>query len=539
MPDRASHLHLLRFAALAAAALFAVTLNLALRMPAAAQPGPGDPAAEPSPGNAEAQAADPGRIALAAPASPLAASPRIAWVEPANGVYRIRNAYNGACLVGSNYDGSDYAWVYAGADAGGDCLFYLCDRGNGWYTIQAMNASMGGAFLKAWESPTGPFGKPGTWWAMGDYAGNAYCQWTPAAGYDGNWYWVNRAYAYDGILDVLDIAGDYSTGDCRCNVNTDGYDGSHGQTWYLEEYFLTGSSSISGTAQVGTALSCSSWVSAYQAGAFYHTWYYGSAPGQTSVQFAQTSTYGTSSVTVPAAAAGKYVTCVSTDDQYRGSFSATTERIAADLSGTASIAGSYVYAGGTLICTATGLPADAVPACTWYRGERPGATTERLNAGQEHTIAKDDVGKFLTCVVKDASGAYEGRLVAQGGQATARLKLAAPATVTGMVDGVGTAAFPTMALKNESSCPIALTRIALARTAGAPAPAATLATGASVLFAAAAGEGGEASVASPPVIAQESSLLLSLSLDPGAAVGGDLASGPCAFGTITYTAEAA
>lgn len=536
MPDRASHL--LRFAALAAAALFAAALNLALRMPAAAGPDPGDPAAEPSPGNAEAQAADPGRIALAAPASPLAASPRIAWVEPADGVYRIRNAYNGACLVGSNYDGTDYAWVYAGSDAGGDCLFYLCNRGSGWYTIQAMNAPIDGAFLKAWESYSGPFGKPGTWWALGDYAGNAYCQWGPAVGHDGNWYWVNRAYAYDGILDVLDIAGDYSAGDCRCNVNTDGYDGSNGQTWYLEEYFFTGSSSISGTAKVGAKLTCSSRVTSYNVGVFYHTWYYGNAPGQASVQFAQTSTYGTSSVTVPAAAAGKYITCVSTDNQYRRSFSAATARVTANLGGTAAIAGSYLYAGGTLTCTATGLPAGAAPAYTWYRGEVAGATTERLNTGQKHAIAKADVGKFLTCVVEDGSGVFKGRLIAQGGQATAQLKLTAPAAVTGMVDGTGTAAFPAMTLRNESSCPIALTRIALARAPGAPSPAATLTAGASVLYTAAAGEGGAAPVASPPVMARGASLPLALSLGGGAA-DGNLSPAPRAFGTITYTAEAA
>lgn len=478
---------------------------------------------------------------LVGPPPFAAAAPRISWAYPPNGVYYIRNAYNGAGLVGSNYDGTDYAWVFKDY-LSDDMLFYLADRGNGWYTIQCMNIATSGYYLKAWESYTGVFGKPGTWYAPGDYSQNAYCQWGPAIGSDGNWYWVNRAYRDHGILDVLDIAGDYSSGDRRCNVNTDGYDGSNGQTWYLQEVRLSGSAAISGTARVGSELTCTPSISSYNVGSVYHTWYYGDAPGATDVNIGSAFKAGASSITVPAEAAGKYITCVISDNEYRGTVSATApEPIGSSLSGSATITGSYVYADSTLTCTASGLPTGAAPAYTWYTADKAGGTDRQVGTGATYNPTADDIGRHITCTVTDASGIHSGNLTAIGEQVTASLALDASPTIEAVADGAGNITCQSIRLVNRSSCPVRLVKIGLDPTDGVPTASATIKSEASVLCSADASGWGVCAIADPLVLAvdEERSLSLSLAYDWTGPIGRMVSNDPLHLGTLAFFAEAA
>lgn len=478
---------------------------------------------------------------LVGPPPFAAAAPRISWAYPPNGVYYIRNAYNGAGLVGSNYDGTDYAWVFKDY-LSNDMLFYLADRGNGWYTIQCMNIALSGYYLKAWESYTGVFGKPGTWYAPGDYSQNAYCQWGPAIGGDGNWYWVNRAYRDYGILDVLDIAGDYSSGDRRCNVNTDGYDGSNGQTWYLQEVRLSGSAAVSGTARVGSELICTPSISSYNVGSVYHTWYYGDTPGATDVKIGSAFKAGASSITVPAEAAGKYITCVVSDNEYRGTVSATApEPIGSSLSGSATITGGYVYAGSTLTCTASDLPAGAVPAYAWYAATEAGGTDKQLGTGATYNPTADDIGKHITCVVTDASGIHSGNLTAIGEQVTASLALDASPTIEAVADGAGNITCQSIRLVNRSSCPVRLVKIGLDPAAGVPTASTTIESKAGMLCSADASAWDACPIADPPILAvdEELSLSLSLAYDWTGPIGRMVSNDPLHVGTLTFFAEAA
>ncbi len=241
----------------------------------------------------------------------------ISWAYPASGVYRINNTYRTANLVGRNTS-DDYAYVYLGV-GDGDCLFHVKKQtSDGWYTIQAMHNA---TYLKAWESATGAFGNPGTWFVSST---SEYTYWAfQNGGYGGGLGISNKVW---GNGNYLDIIGDHD-GYYDNRVNLSSYASNpdaSGRGWTLEEVRLQGNITLKGTAQEGKTITATVSSSSYKVGTVICTWYKGDKPGAKTKQLAKhTLKPGTDRLTLPKGCAGSYVTCVLSDDQYRGTVSKT------------------------------------------------------------------------------------------------------------------------------------------------------------------------------------------------------------------------
>ncbi len=243
---------------------------------------------------------------------PMTSARAVSWAHPANGVYRINNTYRTANLVGRNTS-DDYAYVYLGI-GDGDCFFHVKKQSSdGWYTIQALH---NGTYLKAWESSTGVFGNPGTWFVSST---SDYTYWAfQNGGYGGGLGISNKVWGNGNYLDIVGTHDGYY--DNRVNLSSyASCPDASGRGWKLEEIPFKGSLALKGTAQEGKRITATVSSSSYKVGTVICTWYKGNKPGAKTTRLARhTLKPGTDSLTLPKGCAGSYITCVLSDDQYRG-----------------------------------------------------------------------------------------------------------------------------------------------------------------------------------------------------------------------------
>lgn len=132
------------------------------------------------------------------------------------------------------------------------------------------------------------------------------------------------------------------------------------------------------------------------------------------------------------------------------------------LAGAAQIVGDYVYEGGTLSAVVNGTQDSATLSFSWYAGNEQGSMQELVGTGLTYTLKAQDVGKFITCVVRDTSGAFEGEVVAEGSLVTAVLSLAVPDRLQGTLSALGEITWQDFGMaRSEGSC---AARIASARS---------------------------------------------------------------------------
>lgn len=217
------------------------------------------------------------------------------------------------------------------------------------------------------------------------------------------------------------------------------------------------------------------------------------------------------------------------------------ELMDSNLSGTARITGSYVYAGNTPACTASDLTAGAVPPCTWYTADEAGETDRPVGMDATYDPTADDIGAHVTCTVNDASGTHSGSPIAIGEQFPAALALAASPTIEAVADGAGEVTCQNIRLVNRSSCPVRLVKIGFDPANGVPTASATLENGATVLCSTVAPDWGACAIADPPTLAVggELSLSLSLAYDWTGPIGCMVNDDPLHAGTVTCFVEAA
>lgn len=252
------------------------------------------------------------------------ASRAISWAYPESGVYRITNTSRTADLVGRNTS-DDYAYVYLGV-GDGDCYFHVKQQtSTGWYSIQAMH---NGTYLKAWESASGVFGNPGTWFVP--YTGDHTLWAFQYGGYGGGLGISNKVWGNGNYLDIVGNHDGYY--DNRVNLSSyASCPDASGRGWRLEEIPFSGTVELKGTPEEGRTIDASVASGCYKVGTMVCSWYLGDSPGaQTTLIERHTVNPGTDSIRIPDASAGMYLTCVLSDDQYRGSVSKSIGPIAAE-----------------------------------------------------------------------------------------------------------------------------------------------------------------------------------------------------------------
>lgn len=171
------------------------------------------------------------------------------------------------------------------------------------------------------------------------------------------------------------------------------------------------------------------------------------------------------SYTLQASDANAYLKCTVSDSSGK-----TAEKLSVvssqvtmpQLTGSASISGSYVYKGGKLTASTEKTPENALLTYSWYTGDAQGSSQNLVGTGASYVLTAQDVGKFITCIVRDESGAYEGEIAAKGSMVTAVLSVSVPDKLQGTVSALGEIAWQEFGTaKSESSCPI---RVASAKS---------------------------------------------------------------------------